>query len=259
MLVDESRLCDLSVINGAVIPCWSTLTAEDRSQLALSSWAGHTVERHNPVVFKTESRLERVRPYLNRICSIGSYLCVLKLKGDRIPSLVDEPRLCDLSVIIGPVIPLLVSLRPQRIVLSLLWAAGKVTQLSDRLLRLLFLLFPFEFAGLFALQCCSKQILGDFRRQALQIELLNLPNMSFEFAMLPFLDEHTITGLTANKTTISICSKKLKMLTESINHPRPCFTHKSKPTNLRLLLQFKTTMRVKKYVSATSTVDSPFH
>ncbi|TYH57383.1 hypothetical protein ES332_D08G085800v1 [Gossypium tomentosum] len=85
------------------------------------------------------------------------------------------------------------------------------------------------------------------------------PNMSFEFAMLPFLDEHTITGLTANKTTISICNKKLKMLTESINHPGPCFTHKSKPTNLRLLLQFKTTMRLKKYASATSTVDSPFH
>ncbi|TYH57401.1 hypothetical protein ES332_D08G087200v1 [Gossypium tomentosum] len=100
-------------------------------------------------------------------------------------------------------------------------------------------------------QCYSKQILGDFRRQA--------PNMSFEFAMLPFLDEHTITGLTANKTTISICNKKLKMLTESINHPGPCFTHKSKPTNLRLLLQFKTTMRLKKYASATSTVDSPFH
>ncbi|MBA0762833.1 hypothetical protein Gotri_012396, partial [Gossypium trilobum] len=38
-LVEESRLCDLSVINGAVIHCWSTLTAEDRSQLALSSWA----------------------------------------------------------------------------------------------------------------------------------------------------------------------------------------------------------------------------
>ncbi|MBA0736402.1 hypothetical protein Gogos_009958, partial [Gossypium gossypioides] len=47
------------------------------------------------------------RPYLNRICSIGSYLCVLNFKGDRILSLVDEPRLCDLSVITGPVMPLL--------------------------------------------------------------------------------------------------------------------------------------------------------
>ncbi|MBA0610440.1 hypothetical protein Godav_011289 [Gossypium davidsonii] len=150
MLVDESRLCDLSVINGAVIPCWSTLTAEDRSQLALSSWAGHTVAKAKLKALMKRSHgilsvLRTCESYLyclwdlwsgppffrtyettfqshNTLCS---YLCVLKLKGDRIPSLVDEPRLCDLSVIIGPVIPLLVSLRPQRIVLSLLWAAGK--------------------------------------------------------------------------------------------------------------------------------------
>ncbi|KAB2016231.1 hypothetical protein ES319_D08G082000v1 [Gossypium barbadense] len=98
------------------------------------------MERQSLVVFKIEPRHKRARPYLNRICSIGSYLCILKLKGDRIPSLVDEPGLCDLSVIIG------------QAYYSLL---------------------------LVALQCCSKQILGDFRRQE--------PNMSFEFAMLPFL------------------------------------------------------------------------
>ncbi|MFQ6651378.1 hypothetical protein Gotur_023727, partial [Gossypium turneri] len=76
-----------------------------------------------------EPRLRWARSYLNRICSIGSYLCVRKFKGDRIQSLVDEPRLCDLSVITGLVISLLVSLRPQRIVLSLPCAAGKVMQL----------------------------------------------------------------------------------------------------------------------------------
>ncbi|PPD77921.1 hypothetical protein GOBAR_DD25158 [Gossypium barbadense] len=83
--------------------------------------------------------LER-KDIIQWICSIGSYLCVLKLKGDRIPSLVDEPGLCDLSVIIG---------------------------------------LAYYSLLLVALQCCSKQILGDFRRQE--------PNMSFEFAMLPFL------------------------------------------------------------------------
>ncbi|TYG56731.1 hypothetical protein ES288_D08G086900v1 [Gossypium darwinii] len=98
--------------------------------------------QQNPVVFKIKSRLDRPRPYLNRICSIGSYLCVLQFKGDRIPSLVDEPGLCDLSVIIG--------------------------------LAYCIQIVP--------LQCCLKQNLGDFRSQALQ---------SLEFAMLPFLDEHT--------------------------------------------------------------------
>ncbi|GKU94967.1 hypothetical protein SLEP1_g8388 [Rubroshorea leprosula] len=33
------------------------------------------------------------------ICSIGSYLCILEFKGDRIQSLVDEPKPCDQSVI----------------------------------------------------------------------------------------------------------------------------------------------------------------
>ncbi|MBA0736465.1 hypothetical protein Gogos_010016, partial [Gossypium gossypioides] len=46
-------------------------------------------------------------------------------EADQIPSLVDEARLCDLSVITGLGIPLLVSLQPQRIVLSLPCAAGK--------------------------------------------------------------------------------------------------------------------------------------
>nr|KJB22935.1 hypothetical protein B456_004G074800 [Gossypium raimondii] len=59
------------------------------------------------MVFNLEPRPVWARPYLNRICSIGSYLCFLKFKRDRIPSLVDEPRLCDLSVITGPVMPLL--------------------------------------------------------------------------------------------------------------------------------------------------------
>ncbi|PPD95377.1 hypothetical protein GOBAR_DD07607 [Gossypium barbadense] len=58
------------------------------------------------MVFNLEPRPVWARPYLNRICSIGSYLCVHKFKGDRILSLVDEPRLCDLSVITGPVMPL---------------------------------------------------------------------------------------------------------------------------------------------------------
>ncbi|TYJ21582.1 hypothetical protein E1A91_A08G072700v1 [Gossypium mustelinum] len=47
-------------------------------------------ERQSPVVFKNDSRLDWVRPYLNRICSIGSYLCIHKFKGDRISSLVDK-------------------------------------------------------------------------------------------------------------------------------------------------------------------------
>nr|AAT46037.1 At5g54075 [Arabidopsis thaliana]AAT70480.1 At5g54075 [Arabidopsis thaliana] len=31
------------------------------------------------------------RPYLNRICSIGSYLCFLDFSRDRPLTLVDEP------------------------------------------------------------------------------------------------------------------------------------------------------------------------
>ncbi|KAE8672259.1 Sugar transporter ERD6-like 16 [Hibiscus syriacus] len=42
-LVDESRLCDQSVIIGLVDHCWVTLIADDRSQLALLAWGGHAV------------------------------------------------------------------------------------------------------------------------------------------------------------------------------------------------------------------------
>ncbi|KAK8499537.1 hypothetical protein V6N13_060954 [Hibiscus sabdariffa] len=57
------------------------------------------------MVFKFGLGIEKARPYLNRICSIGSYLCILEFKGDRIPSLVDELRLCDQSVITDLVAP----------------------------------------------------------------------------------------------------------------------------------------------------------
>ncbi|MFQ6651377.1 hypothetical protein Gotur_023727, partial [Gossypium turneri] len=107
-LVDEPRLCDLSVITSLVISLLDSLRPQ-RIVPSLPCAAGKVTQL---------------------ICSIGSYLCVLKFKGDRIPSLVDEPLLCDLSVITGLVFPLLVSLRPQRIILSLPCAAGKVTQLS---------------------------------------------------------------------------------------------------------------------------------
>ncbi|WRX23188.1 hypothetical protein QQP08_015675 [Theobroma cacao] len=45
------------------------------------------------IIFKAQPGLERLRPYLNRICSIGS-----------ISSLVDDTRLCDQSVISGLVV-----------------------------------------------------------------------------------------------------------------------------------------------------------
>ncbi|KAG4133047.1 hypothetical protein ERO13_D08G070950v2, partial [Gossypium hirsutum] len=98
------------------------------------------------MVFKLEPRPAWARPYLNRICSIGSYLCVHKFKGDRILSLVDETRLCDLSVITGPVMPLLALLDRRGSFSACLVLLGRSHScLTD---FLLLLLFPFEFAVL---------------------------------------------------------------------------------------------------------------
>ncbi|PPS16150.1 hypothetical protein GOBAR_AA04436 [Gossypium barbadense] len=80
-------------------------------------------------------KLISIPHWKGKIKSSGAYLCVLKFEGDRIKSLVDEPRLCDLSVITGLVTLILVPLRPQRIVLGMSSAARKVTQLSDRLTK----------------------------------------------------------------------------------------------------------------------------
>ncbi|KAK7835093.1 hypothetical protein CFP56_023825 [Quercus suber] len=74
--------------------------------LSLRSQARTEVGRFKGAFLSTSKakQLERTRPYLNRICSTGSYLCILAHKGDRTPNLVDEPWPCDQSVINGLVV-----------------------------------------------------------------------------------------------------------------------------------------------------------
>jgi len=80
------------------------------------------------------------RPYLNRICSIGSYLCILYHLGDRNLSLVEESWPCDHSVSNGLMIPVIITAVEDRSPVRF-WL-GMIMWLSDRLYLFCFFSFP---------------------------------------------------------------------------------------------------------------------